>query len=322
MGVMEEKDPRFRGIEKKVGIFIVVAVACIVIAIILIGLQREIFTSKASLFFIADSGTGLIKGQPVKFKGFRIGKVEDVILNKRGKVLIQITVLEDYLRFIKADSIAIHKQEGVIGEAIISITQGSEGMASLYDGGGIFFERATSIDEIATEIKDKAEEAFNEIKLITNYLNDPDGDVKQTIKNVRILTESFKETRKNIDKLLLVLNKDLSTTLDNTNSTLDSIQYEAVPQAVSLMNTSEATLIELKAQIDTLLDKADRSMDDVMEILDEMKGTAKRVPFAVEEGMNLMQDTGEVLDAAKKTWPLNKHIEPEKGGSIQVDSYE
>ena len=322
MGIMEEKDPRFVGIEKKVGIFIAVAVLSIVVAIVFIGLEREIFTAKAKIYFTADSGASLVPGQSVKFKGFRIGKIEDVSLNNSGKVEVRLSVLEEYLPFIKADSVATLRQEGVIGDYIISISQGSEGMANTYDGGGVFFERATSMEDIANELKGQAEEAIKEIKKITAYVTDPDGDIKQTISNVREITDNIKQTQKNLDKMLLVIGNDLSSTLTNTTSTLETVQEDVIPQALLLMDTSEGTISSLYNDVQGLMDKADKSMANVLTLTEEMKATAERVPFAMEQGMELMEDTSEVLDAAKKTWPLNKHIGADKGGAIPVDSYE
>ncbi|MCK4910315.1 MAG: MCE family protein [Thermodesulfovibrionales bacterium] len=322
MGIMEEKDPRFVGIEKKVGIFIAVAVLSIAVAIVFIGLEREVFTAKAKIYFIADSGANLVPGQPVKFKGFRIGKIEDVSLNDRGMVEVRLSVLEDYLPFIKADSVATLKQEGVIGDSIISISQGSDDMDYIYDGGGVFFERATSIEDIANELKDQAEQAIDEIKKITSYITDPEGDIKTTIRNVRELTDEIKTTRKNVDNLLVTVKGDLSSALANTTSTLETVQSDVIPQAISLMNTSEDTISNLYNDVQGIMDKADKSMDNVLTLTQEMKATAERVPFAMEQGVELMEDTSEVLDAAKKTWPLNKNIEEEQGGAIPVDSYE
>ncbi len=322
MGIMEEKDPRFVGIEKKVGIFIAVAVLSIVVAIVFIGLEREVFTAKAKIYFIADSGENLISGQSVKFKGFRIGKIEDVSLNDSGKVEVRLSVLLEYLPFIKADSIATLSQEGVIGDYIISISQGSEGMPNVYDGGGVYFERATSLEDIANELKGQVEEAIIEIKRITAYVTDPEGDIKQTIRNVREITENAKQTQKNVDDLLITLNSDLSSALKNTTSTLETVQDDVVPQALSLMSTSEDTISGLYNDVQGLMDKADKSMENVLALTKEMKATAERVPFAMEQGINLMEDTSEVLGAVKKIWPLNKHISEEQGGAIPVDSYE
>ncbi|HEB01957.1 MAG TPA: MCE family protein [Nitrospirae bacterium] len=336
MGAMEEKDPRFVGIEKKVGIFIAVAVVSIILSIVFIGLQREVFTAKAVIYFIADSGSDLIGGQNVKFKGFRIGKVEDVTLNDRGKVEVKLTILEEYMRFIKADSIATLKQEGVIGDFIISISQGSEDMANVYDGGGVFFERATSIEELANEIKAQAELAIEEIKRITSYVSDPEGDIKQTIKNVRQLTDETKQTVKNVrqltdemkqtvknaDDMLVTIRRDLSATLTNTISTLETVQGDVIPQALSLINTSESAIILIQNDVQAIMEKADKGLDNVLSITEDMKTTIGRVPYAMELGVELMEDTSEVLDSVKKTWPINKNISPEKSGTIPVDSYE
>lgn len=311
MGLMEEKDPRFTRLERKIGIFIVVALSCIVLSVVLVGLQRELFTPKARLFFIADSGTDLVVGQPVKFKGFRIGKVENVSLNEGGKVEVKLTVNKEYLRFIRADSIATLAQEGVIGDNIISISEGSADMDNVYDGGGIFFERAVSIGEIANEIKKQAEDAIDQVKSITRYVNDPEGDIRKTLSNVRVLSEELKGTRRNLDELL-----------KSTDTTMDAVNEDVLPMMVDLMNTTESTVSELRDSIQGTMEKAEKSMENILNVTDDMKGAASRVPYAVDEGIELMEDASEVMDAAKKTWPLNKHIETRGHGNIKVDSYE
>ena len=311
MGSMEEKDPRFKGIEKKVGIFIAVAVIFLVLSIVFIGLQREIFTAKSDIYFIADSGSGLVEGNVVKFKGFRIGKIEDVILNDSGKVEVRLSILEEYLRFIKADSIATLRQEGVIGDYIISVSQGSDNMESIYDGGGIFFEKATSLEDIANDIKGQAESAIEEIKSITRYVSDPEGDIKQTIKNVRVLTGK-------LDNVL----DDVSATLNNTTTTLEMVQESVIPQSVSLMDTSENSILLIQENLEPMMENADKSMANVLSITEDIKASTHNIPYAMEQGMELMEDTSEIMDSAKKSWPLNKNIEQDKSGVMPVDSYE
>ena len=96
MSVMEEKDPRFKSLERKVGMFVILAFVFIIVAFVFIALERELFTSKSILYLIADSGTNIIEGQPVKFKGFKIGKVAKVSLNDLGKVEVHF-LFQDYM---------------------------------------------------------------------------------------------------------------------------------------------------------------------------------------------------------------------------------
>ena len=120
----------------------------------------------------------------------------------------------------------------------------------------------------------------------------------------------------------MTIRRDLSATLTNTTTTLETVQVDVIPQALSLMNSSENSIILIQNDVQSMLEKADKGMDNVLSITEDMKTTTDRVPYAMEQGVELMEDTSEVLDSVKKTWPINKNIQKDKSGAIPVDSYE
>ncbi len=56
MAILHDEDARFKGLEKKIGLFVIVAFLGIVLTIIAVGIQQDLFSPKTRLFIITDSG--------------------------------------------------------------------------------------------------------------------------------------------------------------------------------------------------------------------------------------------------------------------------
>ena len=112
---MSETDRRFINMERKLGIFVIVAISGIALLIVLIGMKNDIFAAKARLYTIADSGKGLYEGMEVKLSGFSIGKVRKMYLDDITRIKLEMNINRNYLKWIKIDSKAILVKEGLIG---------------------------------------------------------------------------------------------------------------------------------------------------------------------------------------------------------------
>ena len=108
--MIKEDDPRFKNLERKIGLFILIAVAGIALVVVLVGIQRNLFTQKYILHFTVDRGTGFSKGMPVKLSGFSIGRIKDLTLNEQAMVDINIEIDRKVL-----SDIAIHDMAAFAG---------------------------------------------------------------------------------------------------------------------------------------------------------------------------------------------------------------
>jgi len=60
--MIKVEDPRFRNLERKIGLFILVALTGIILVVALVGVQRGVFTKTYTLHFTVDRGTGFPRG--------------------------------------------------------------------------------------------------------------------------------------------------------------------------------------------------------------------------------------------------------------------
>lgn len=326
--MIREEDPRFRNLERKIGIFIATALAGIIIAAVLFGLQKDFFTKKYSLRFTVDRGTGFTKGMPVKLSGFRVGRVTTISLNKQAMVDIIIEIDADYRTWIRSDSSVKLVKEGLVGDSIIDVSVGSPDKPQLKDNDSIPYVKTKALDELADEIAQKVKPVLIEISEIISYVNDPEGDLKKTIRNAEQLTRKLEETRKNADRLLVSAtdNVNLVSTratvmLDSTRSKIDSIDLNPT------LNRVNSTLDQINGKLPSLLDKADTSLENVSRISYETRLLTEkafpRIPGVISQAEDVMLSTDRLINSLQNTWLLRDSTAPDRKESfISGDSHE
>jgi len=326
--MIREEDPRFRNLERKIGIFIVTALAGVVIAAVLFGLQKDFFTEKYSLFFTTDSGTGLTKGMPVKLSGFKIGRVTAISLNNMAMVDISLEIDSNYRRWIRSDSIAKLVKEGLVGDSIISISVGSPDKPQLKDKDAIVFIATRTLDELADELAKKVKTLLSEFNDITRYINDPEGDLKKTIRNAEELTRKLEGTRQNADRLLVSATDNVQLVtlratgmIDSTRNKIDSIDLTPA------LNRVNSTLDHIDKKLPLLLDKADVTMDNVSRISYETRLLSEkafpRIPGVISQAEDVMFSTDRLINSLQNTWLLRDSSAPaRKQDFINGDSHE
>jgi phospholipid/cholesterol/gamma-HCH transport system substrate-binding protein len=96
---------KIRFADQIVGIFVLAAVVAVAIVLILIGVNQRWFAK--NYYFTSEfaTGSGLVVGMPISFKGFDIGKISGMSLNQRDAVDVHFYVQDTYLDRVKPDSV-------------------------------------------------------------------------------------------------------------------------------------------------------------------------------------------------------------------------
>lgn len=329
--MIREEDPRFVNLEKTVGAFVVLAVIGIVVAVVSIGIDKDLFTKKYQLTFTAEKGTGFSKGMPVKLSGFRIGRIKSVALNEQAQVDIAIEIDRKYQKWIKRDSKVKLVKEGLVGDNIIEVSVGSPNLPMLKSGEFIGYQKTKGLEEIANDMADQIKPVLYEVKEIISYVNDPRGDIKRSLANVRELTGSLKGTQKEVDRLLVDSRQQIGKVgghaerlLATATTRLDEVG-PALEKVDSSLATVDGTLADIRVALPPLVQKVDTTLEHLEKTSREVeKHSARFLPQIAPlmgRTTDLVQDADEVTRALKKTWPLKNHISTEKA-LVPGDSYE
>ena len=318
MAIMKEADKSLAAIQKKVGLFILVGAVLAAAVIVYAGIRQGLFTPTTKVYFIASSGYGIVEGQAVKMSGFTIGEVNRISLEDSARVKVQLSLDSRYMKYVKVNSQARLVKPGYIGDSVIVITPGSPGAKKASGGTVLPFHRQKSLTQIATELKAEISPTFKELKQIIAYINDPNGHIKKTIRNIDKLSSGMLSTRRNLDALLVHADKDLSSATGNANAVAGS--------AKQTLAGTDALIKQVGRKLPALLDKAGKSLDNVQKTTKYLRKaseqSAPRIPRLIDKASSLADDTRELTDALKKTWPLRLYVKPPKEKKINVDSCE
>lgn len=308
-----QKDPRFRGLEFKVGIFVALALALLSVGLFFLAKEKGLFREDYSLYIIVDNAAGYTDGMAVKLSGIKIGRVKSINLADDAKVKIVLSLGREYQKWIRDDSVAKLTKEGVIGESVVEITPGKSEHVVIPEnheislppieegGGGADFTQ--SIQPLLTE-------ATKTLK----YVNDPNGEIKRSFINVEKLSYNLLTTQANMDKLIVDTNKVLLET--------SGIISGVLQDASGTLNKTSQTLDEASTtmqKFNAVVDKTLPIMDDVKEVSGLVASKNKNLKLILDDTEKITGDTEDILSGLKKTWPLNNIIKQKETDIIPLN---
>lgn len=322
--MIREQDPRFIHLERNIGIFIAVAIVCVVSAAIMFGFQNDFFTKKYTLHFTVDRGTGFTKGMSVKLSGFRVGRVTAIALNEQAMVDITVEIDKTYQTWIRSDSTVKLVKEGLVGDNIIDVSVGSLEMGTLKNNDSIMYIKTKGLDELADDIAEKVKPVLIEVRDIISYINNPDGELKKTIRNVELLTRNLELTRQKTDTLITTTTNNIQTVTTKAGNMIDTTGRKLDSVDVSKLNN---TLDQINGKIPVLLQKADLTMENVTKISVETRllseKTFPKIPGIASQLEDVMFSTNRLLNSLQNTWLLRDNTVPQGNQKlIRGDSYE
>jgi len=115
----------------KLGVFISLGVAVLILGIYFIGEKQQIFKKTFRVSGVFRDVAGLQEGNNVRFSGINVGTVDNIRIASDSSVRVEILIGEGTRQFIKKDAVASIGSEGLMGNKILVITPGTGGQAEI-----------------------------------------------------------------------------------------------------------------------------------------------------------------------------------------------
>ena len=130
----------------RLGLFVAGGLALFVIAIFIIGKQRNLFNPVFKLTTTFYNVSGLQVGNNIRFSGVNVGTVDNIIIINDSTVRVDMLIKKEIKQFIKNDCQVAIGSEGLIGSRLLIITQGSTDAPLAKEG-----QQLTSTEPVETD---------------------------------------------------------------------------------------------------------------------------------------------------------------------------
>ena len=203
---METHTPKFK---IRLGLFIVGGCALFAVAIFLIGKQKNLFSSVMRLTTIFHNISGLQVGSNIRFSGINVGTVDHISITNDSAVQVDMLIKKSVQPFMKSDCEASIGSAGIIGDRVLSITQGHLDSPPVSDGQQISSKEPVEMDAIMANLKvtvDNTAAVSQQVAEITTQINTGDGTLSRLIhdktmaRNINQTVVNLRRSSKGLDE--------------------------------------------------------------------------------------------------------------------------
>jgi phospholipid/cholesterol/gamma-HCH transport system substrate-binding protein len=201
----------------RLGLFIAGGLALFVIAIFIIGKQKNLFNPVFKLTTIFYNVSGLQVGNNIRFSGINVGTVDNIKIINDSTVQVDMLIKKDVQRFLKTDCEAGIGSAGLIGDRLLVITQGSTEAPIVKDGQQIGSKEPVEMDAIMASLRVtayNAEIVSDELAEIMIKVNSGKGTIGRLIQDTAI-AENLSQTMVNIKRSSKGLDENMQAAKHN-----------------------------------------------------------------------------------------------------------
>lgn len=190
----------------RLGLFVVGGLVLFMLALFIIGKQKNLFDSVITVSTTFYNVSGLQVGNNVRFSGINVGTVDKISIINDSTVNVDMLIKTSVQKFIKDDSEIAIGSEGLIGDKLLSISQGSTNAPMVKDGQSLVSSEPVETDAIIESLEAtaiNAEIISLELSEIMQNINNGKGTLGRLIKDTTI-AENLSKTMNNIESSLYV----------------------------------------------------------------------------------------------------------------------
>ncbi|MCK9220903.1 MAG: MlaD family protein [Bacteroidales bacterium] len=201
----------------RLGLFIIGGLALFVLSIFFIGKQKNLFDPVFKLTSTFSNVSGLQVGNNIRFSGINVGTVDNITIVNDSMVKVEMLIKKSVKMFIKSDCEVAIGSEGLIGDRLLLITQGSSGSPAVKAGQHLTSAEPVELDAIMASLKVTAENAeiiSQNLAEIMYKINSGTGTLGRLIQDTTI-AENFSETMLNIKRSSKGLDENMEAAKHN-----------------------------------------------------------------------------------------------------------
>jgi len=201
----------------RLGLFVAGGLALFVLAIFIIGKQKNLFNPVFKLTSTFYNVSGLQIGNNVRFSGITVGTVDNIRIINDSTVKVDMLIKKDVWKFVKSDCEVSIGSEGIIGDKLVVIAQGSSDAPLAKDGQNLESTEPVETDAIMKSLKVtavNAEVITEQLAEIMTKINKGDGTLGRLIQD-KTLAENLNKTIVNLKQSSKSLDENMTAAKHN-----------------------------------------------------------------------------------------------------------
>ncbi|MGC3978175.1 MAG: MlaD family protein [Paludibacteraceae bacterium] len=291
----------------RVGFFIASAIAIFVLAIYFIGSKNNLFNSKTKVICVFKDVKGVVQGNIVRFSGINVGNIKDITITSDSTVEIMMAIRKDYAQFIYKNSLVEISQDGLVGNKLLIISEGSANAGHIEENDTLKAKKGLDLDNLFTQVNKilaSTESTIKNLDSITGKLKNGEGTIGELL------------TKNTLTSKLNVITDNLNTTLTNVNAITHKInsgqgdigklisRNDITDNAKSILTNLNQTSQKANIVVDELT-KTTRSLNNgegALSMLLNDKNTANNVDTTIKKAGGSLDQITHTLKALEGSW--------------------
>ncbi len=277
----------------KLGIFVIVSVAIFILAVYILGSQKNMFQPTFRVHAVFNNAKGLKVGNNVRYAGIEAGTVENIAILSDTSIKVTMILQKKVQPYIKKNAVADIGTDGLVGNAIINISpeKTKTTVSNIKNGDVLKTQTRMSTDEMLNtlgatneniadfsiqllEISEKINQGQGALNML---LTDGAlaGDLELAIRNLRMTSQSLAYTGRQMEKTLAQLEQGdglLNSLLYDTTVMADLNGFTG--QLNQMLEQDLQPLLDNLNQSGQTLAKSSASLQSLLEDLEEGQGLA------------------------------------------------
>jgi phospholipid/cholesterol/gamma-HCH transport system substrate-binding protein len=201
----------------RLGLFIAGGLAIFILAIFIIGKQKNLFNPVFKLTSTFYNVSGLQVGNNIRFTGINVGTVDDIRIINDSTVQVDMLIKKDVKQFIKSDCEVTIGSEGLLGDRLIIVTQGSSGTSVVQEGQQLNSHEPVEMDAIMASLMITAGNASiisNQLAEIMTKVNSGTGTLGRLLRDSTI-AGNLNQTMVNLKNSSKGLDENMNAAKEN-----------------------------------------------------------------------------------------------------------
>jgi len=253
----------------QLGIFVTAGILIFAVTLYYLGSKKNLFGSQIKVSAVFKNVSGLQEGSNIRLAGVKVGIVDGIKINTDSTVTIQMLVNSDAANFIKRDAKVSIGTEGLMGNKVVNISDGTVTAGSIRDGDELIAKNQADFENIMSSVlknSQNLEDITADLLEITDKVTQGEGVVGTLLydsifkyKMEKILN-SLETTSSNAE-IFTGQMKDLATNIQNGNSVAGKLladkktsgEFDNMVDSISEVTREASKIANQLAEFSTML---------------------------------------------------------------------